>query len=172
MRLLIQIPFRFPIRPDVYRYGCDLIQQFDNCVDPWGNLYNKLKRIGVKSPTVADGIDSIQTVESAYVTAENHQLQETSMWIHLIHEYFKTMLKSILKKIASCFWKLPETIGKNPDSVLKFETQNSRTSHQKMELRHFETPFCNIQSEFSSIVHRILWSDLFFPCVLKNVPVC
>ena len=71
------------------------------------------------------------------------------------------------KKIASCFWKLPETIGKNPDSVLKFETQDSRTSHQKMELRHFETPFCNIQSEFSSIVHSILWSDLFVPVFLK-----
>ena len=131
-----------------------------------------MKRIGVKSPTVADGIDSIQTVESAYVTAENHQLQETSMWI--IHEYFKSIYV-FEKKIASCFWKSPETIGRNPESahVLKFETQDSKTSHQKMELRHFvETPFCNIQSEFSSIVHSILWSDLFVPVFLKNVPVC
>ena len=129
-----------------------------------------MKRIGVKSPTVADGIDSIQTVESAYVTAENHQLQETSMWI--IHEYFKSMYAEIyLKKIASCFWKSPETIGRNPESahVLKFETQDSKTSHQKMELRHFETPFCNIQSEFSSIVHSVmLWSDLFVPVFLKK----
>ena len=172
------------LRSNPFSANTDWIRQAKERSYPWTNNPTiwqlrwplgeslKMKRIGVKSPTVADGIDSIQTVESAYVTAENHQLQETSMWI--IHEYFKSIYV-FEKKIASCFWKSPETIGRNPESahVLKFETQDSKTSHQKMELRHFvETPFCNIQSEFSSIVHSILWSDLFVPVFLKNVPVC
>ena len=60
----------------------------------------------------------------------------------------------LIKKSPHVFGKSPKTIGRNPESahVLKFETQDSKTSHQKMELRHFvETPFCNIQSEFLSI---------------------
>ena len=80
------------------------------------------------------------------------------------------MLKSIWKKSPHVFGNHQKPLEEiQTVHILNLETQDSKTSHQKMELRHFETPFCNIQSEFSSIVHSILWSDLFVPVFLKKM---